>query len=103
MTDPILQPVIETLQKEGATENELADTVGGLIRAVTIFMYQQAIETFSNEEMQQIETAPDDKTANKLIATFYAQKIGTTPEKLTQTLLKEFVKKFLKEHGKGID
>ena len=98
MSNPIFQPVIEILQKNGATENEIADTIGSLIKAATIFMYQQAMETFSDEEMQQIESASDDEQANKLITNLYAQKMGSTPEELTQLFVKQFITEFIEKN-----
>lgn len=98
MTDPILKPVIEIMQKEGVSEDRIADTVGGLIKASTAMLYQQAMETFSDEDMQQIESAPNDETANKLIVDLYAQRVGTSAEELMNIFLKKFVEEFIKNY-----
>jgi hypothetical protein len=98
MQDQILKPVIEQLQKEGVNEDQIANTIADLTQAATILLYQQALETFSDEDMQKIEACTTDAQTNQLIADLYAQKVGTTPQELLQVFLKKFVKEFLGEH-----
>ena len=97
MQDQILQPVIAYMEKKGATEDEIANAIADLIQAATIMLYQQAMETFSDEDLQKIEAAPDDETANKLIVELYAQRVGTPASELLNVFLQEFVNNFLTE------
>jgi len=97
MKDQLFQPVLTFLKQQGATEDEIANTIADITQGATMLLYKEALETFSDEDMQQIENAPDDELANKLIAERYAQKVGVPPEELLTVFLKDFVKNFLEE------
>jgi|SRR6185369_12307389 len=98
MNDQILKPVIEKMQKQGETEDQIAQTLADLTQAATVVLYKEALDTLSDDDMQKIEDCPDDTTANKLIAQLYAQRRGTTPEQLVHVFLKKFVEEYLEEH-----
>lgn len=99
MKDLLLKPVIEMLQKDGATEDQIATVLADLIQAATVLLYKQALEMFSDEDMQKIESAQNEHDANKLILEIYSQQIGSTPEESLNVFLKEFVEKFIKENN----
>lgn len=84
------------LQRDGATEDQIATIIADLTQAATILLYKQALEMFSDEDMQKIESAPNEEDTNKLILKVYSQKIGSTPEESLNIFLKAFVEKFIR-------
>jgi hypothetical protein len=97
MKDLLFEPVIEILKRNGATEDQIATILADFAQTTAVLLYKQALETFSDEDMQQIESAPNDDVANELIIVIYSQRIGSTPEEVMQTFLKKFVEKFIEE------
>jgi hypothetical protein len=98
MNKQILEPVIRILEREGASEDQIADAIADIVTAATVSLYKRAMEALSDDDLQEIENCRDDDEANKLIARLYAHKVGTTPEQLMTVFLEEYVKSFMKEH-----
>lgn len=101
MHDLLLKPVIEILEKEGASEEEIATMIADLTQAATVLLYKQAHEIFSDEDMQKLESAPNDEEANKLILEMYTQHTGSMPQQVLDNFLKKFVEEFVKENSKS--
>jgi len=100
MHDLLLNPVIEILEKDGASEEEIATAIADLTQTATVLLYKQALEIFSDEDMQKLESAPNEKDANKLIMEIYSQRIGSTPQEILNSFLKKFVQDFVQENSK---
>ncbi len=94
-----LEPVITILQKEGATEDQIADTVADLVQAATALFYKEAMEVFSEEDIKKIDVCENENQANSVIRGLYEQKMSRKPEEEMDIFLKTFVETFLKEHA----
>ena len=94
-----LEPVITILQKEGATEDQIADTVADLIQATTAMFYKNAMEVFSEEDIKKIDVCENEAKADIVIRGLYEQKMGRKPEEEMDAFLTTFVETFLKEHA----
>jgi len=95
MNDQILKPVYEKLKQTGTSDEEIAKIIADLTQAATVALYKEALDTFSDEDLKQIEDAPDDTAANKLIVELYAQRVGTAPTELLNVFFQKFAEKFI--------
>lgn len=95
MNDQILKPVLKKLRQKGATDEDIAKVIADITQAATVALYKEALDAFSDDDLQQIETASDDETANKLILKLYAQRVGASPTELLNVFFQKFTEKFI--------
>jgi hypothetical protein len=99
MNNNILLPIIEILQNEGKSEDEVADVIAEIINTSSSLLYAKMMEVLTDEDMQIIESCPTDEDADKLIARLYSEITGTTLEEVMNVFLTEYVAAFIKEHS----
>jgi ABC-type iron transport system FetAB ATPase subunit len=97
MQNSILQPVISHLEKNGATEDQIADIIADLTQAATVTLYSQIMQALSEDDLKQIEEISSEEDADKRIAELYLEKTGAKPEEVMQVYLKKFVDDFLSQ------
>lgn len=94
------EELIQTLKKDGKTEEEIAMIVAEVMRAASLKLYTQSMLMLSDDEKKQVEAVEDEEKAEKLLDEFYKKHIGQTPAQAIDELREKFAKGFLEQYEK---
>jgi hypothetical protein len=103
MNNNILEPIIEILQNEGASEDDIVHTISEIIETSSGILFAKVLEVLTDEDLQAIENCTSDEEADALIIRLYSDKVGATPQELMDIFYKEYVTTFINEHSKRMN
>lgn len=89
--------VVDILNKEGYSEEQISDMIADLTKTATTKFYAEAMALFSDEELDKIENLPEEE-ANDFIVKTYSEKTGKDPELAMQQFLDTFAEGFLEKY-----
>lgn len=97
---PKLVQVVDILQHQGYSEDQIAQILADLTRASYEKLYSQALLVLTDEDLEKIEKVSDDQMADE-IRYFYKLRTGMDPEQEAQKFLDDFAQGFLDEYAKS--
>lgn len=92
--------VFEILKSQGATDEQIAQVVEGMVKAASDQFYADAITSLTEEDMKALDACQNQEEANKEIMQRYAQRTGRNPDELIHQFLVNFAEGFLAEYKK---
>lgn len=93
--------VIEILEGQGWTEDQIADLTFELSKAAFARLYAEAALYFTDEDLNQIEACQNQEEADKKIKELYRLRVGKDPEEKSQELFNVFADGFLEDYQRS--
>lgn len=95
-----LQQVLGILQKMGYSDEQIAQLSVEITKAAFSQLYTEALEAFTEADLQEVEACQDQKEADVKITQLYTQRTGKDAQKQLQQFIDNFAQGFLQEYQK---
>lgn len=92
--------VLEILIEKGCSDEEIAQVLNEVTKAGFSQLYSEAIMSFTNEDLKEVETAQSQEEANGIIARIYEERTGQDPSAMIQQFIDNFCEGFIREYEK---
>lgn len=92
--------VIEILIEQGCTDEQIAQVLAEVSQAGFSQMYSEALLSFSQEDLDKIESCKNQEEANQLIAKTYKERTGREASEVMQKFIDDFCEGFIREYEK---
>ena len=90
---------IDTLRAKGQSDDDIAKMIAGAVKLSSMELFTLVMATLSEEELQQIETIPDDEQAQRKITELFEKKVGITMQELVEGIRDGLIEKALTENS----
>ena len=90
---------IDTLRAKGQSDDDIAKMIAGAVKLSSMELFTLVMATLSEEELQQIETIPDDEQAQHKITELFEKKVGITMQELVEGIRDGLIEKALTENS----
>ena len=99
MDDNKYKQWIDTLRAKGQSDDDIAKMIAGAVKLSSMELFTLVMATLSEEELQQIETIPNDEQAQQKITELFEKKAGITMQELVGGIRDGLIEKALKENS----
>lgn len=98
--NPTLENIIEILKNKGWTDEQIVELTNNITKTSFARLYEQALTSFTDEDMKAVEACQTQEEANEKIRKFYTLRTGKDPDQEAQKFVADFCQGFMAEYQK---